>query len=82
MLFKVWQSDINRLYSGKKKLKSIMLSTMIDYLGGYNMSKETFTKKVLEQVPNISTQNPNVQENLQFCGSMRACMQYFNEVNK
>ena len=55
MLFKVWQSDINRLYSGKKKLKSIMLSTMIDYLGGYNVSKETFTKKVLEQVPNILT---------------------------
>lgn len=43
-----------------------MLSTMIDYLGGYNVSKETFTKKVLEQVPNISTQNPNVQENFQW----------------
>ncbi len=69
----------NRLYTGKKKLKSIMLSTMEDYLEEIIMKREEFTKKVLEQVPNITTQDPRVQENFQFCGCLRAVMQYLNK---
>ncbi|ADL52792.1 sigma-70 family RNA polymerase sigma factor [Clostridium cellulovorans] len=69
----------NRIYSGKKKLKKIMLITMKDYLVELSMNKDSFTRKVLEQVPNITTQDPRVQENFQFCGCMRAIMQYLNK---
>lgn len=40
-------SVANRIYYGKKKIKNIILETMIDYLGGYVMNKNEFTKKVM-----------------------------------
>jgi|GEM_PF-2477631 len=39
----------NRIYYGKKKMKSIMVETMIDYVGEYIMNKNEFTKKVLNE---------------------------------
>lgn len=67
----------NRLYEGKKKLKSIMLNTMEEYLGGYIMKKETFTQKVLEGIPLIYVNNPS--ENYMFDGCMQSLMRHLKE---
>lgn len=69
----------NRIYAGKKKLKEVMLTSMNDYCEEIITNKKEFTRKVLEQVPNITTQDPRVQENFQFCGCMRAVMQYLKK---
>ena len=67
----------NRLYSGKKKLKSIMLNTMKEYLGGYNMNKELFTKKVLENIHNLITWHHG--QNYLFNGCMEYLMECLHE---
>ena len=39
-----------RMHQGKKKLKNIMLSTMAEYLGGYKMDRQTFTRKIIDEI--------------------------------
>ena len=69
----------NRIYAGKKKLKKIMLISMSEYLGGFDMNQEAFVRQILAQVSGITTQDPRIQENFQFCGCMRAIMQYLGK---
>lgn len=67
----------NRLYTGKKKLKSIMLNTMKDYLGEYIMNNELFTKKVLENIHNLITWAKG--QNYLFNGCMAYLMECLHE---
>lgn len=53
------------------KGKPAILS-MAEYLHGMNYPD----KKVIEGIPHIKAQDPEVQENFQFCACMRSCMQY------
>lgn len=67
----------NRLYSGKKKLKAIMLNTMEEYLGGYAMNKEEFTKKVLENIHKLVKWDAG--QNYPFNGCMAYLMEQLGE---
>lgn len=66
----------NRLYSGKKKLKDIMKTTMIDYLEDYDMDEKVFTKKVLNNILRIYEIK---SENYMFDACMHSAMKHLNE---
>jgi len=66
----------NCLYSGKKKLKNIILSNMISYLEDYDMNNKSFTKKVIENIARIYEVK---SENYMFDACMHSAMEYLNE---